>query len=261
MYIPYSFNYLAKKCSDYYIRARLINFVGFLKQIPPRNAILKLLHYRAQETAVSKSSARTSKLLKLRPYRTTVIHALQPRDPVSRVHFCSWFLQYVVEGDRSVIDILFWWNVVSPAGIHKYTKVRISLHSERYRLSVMLIRRQSSYALSSKLYTGRGEAQSRGTGQQSKNPPCITQQVRHTLYCYLTMLSVPRLHNDCDRTTDECGTVGGMITGSRNLRTRRKPAPAPFHPPQIPHVLTSHRARTAAVGSRRLTAWGVACPH
>jgi hypothetical protein len=29
----------------------------------------------------------------------TVIHALQSRDPASRVHFCSWFLQSLVEGD------------------------------------------------------------------------------------------------------------------------------------------------------------------
>jgi hypothetical protein len=26
-------------------------------------------------------------------YKTTVVHALQPRDAASRVHFCSWFLQ------------------------------------------------------------------------------------------------------------------------------------------------------------------------
>jgi hypothetical protein len=56
--------------------------------------ILKRL---AQETGVSKSYARTAtQLLKLRPYKTA-IHALQPRDPVSRVHFCSWFLQSVIE--------------------------------------------------------------------------------------------------------------------------------------------------------------------
>jgi hypothetical protein len=24
---------------------------------------------------------------------------LQPRDPASRIHFCSWFLQSVVEGE------------------------------------------------------------------------------------------------------------------------------------------------------------------
>jgi hypothetical protein len=40
-------------------------------------------------------------MLKLRRYKTTLIHALQPRDPASRVHFCSWFLQSVVEGEIS----------------------------------------------------------------------------------------------------------------------------------------------------------------
>jgi hypothetical protein len=38
-------------------------------------------------------------LLKLRPYKTTVIHALQPCNPDSRIHFCSWFLQSVIEGE------------------------------------------------------------------------------------------------------------------------------------------------------------------
>jgi hypothetical protein len=27
------------------------------------------------------------------------MHALQPRDPAGRVHFCKWFLPSVVEGD------------------------------------------------------------------------------------------------------------------------------------------------------------------
>jgi hypothetical protein len=49
---------------------------------------------------VSKSSAGTAtQLLKLRSCKTTAIHALQPRDPASRVHFCSWFLQSAVEGE------------------------------------------------------------------------------------------------------------------------------------------------------------------
>jgi hypothetical protein len=38
-----------------------------------------------------------TQLLKLTPYKITVIHALHPRDPANRVHFCSWFLQTVVE--------------------------------------------------------------------------------------------------------------------------------------------------------------------
>jgi hypothetical protein len=38
-------------------------------------------------------------LLKLGPYKTTVIHALQPRDAASSVHSYSWFLQSVVESE------------------------------------------------------------------------------------------------------------------------------------------------------------------
>jgi hypothetical protein len=59
----------------------------------------KSLKRLAQETGVPKSSTRrVSQLMKLRPSNTTVIHALQPRHPARRVHFCSWFLQSVVEG-------------------------------------------------------------------------------------------------------------------------------------------------------------------
>jgi hypothetical protein len=54
----------------------------------------------AQESWVSKSSARTAtQLLKFRPYKTTVFHALEPHDPANGVHFCSWFLQSVIEGE------------------------------------------------------------------------------------------------------------------------------------------------------------------
>jgi hypothetical protein len=57
------------------------------------------------------------------------------------------------------------------------------------------------------------------------------------------------------RTIDnECGAVGGMRIGRGSRSTRRKPAPAPLCPPQIPHDLTRPRTRIAAVGSRQLTA-------
>jgi hypothetical protein len=42
--------------------------------------------------------------------------------------------------------------------------------------------------------------------------------------------------------------------------TGRKPEPAPFCPPQIPHNQTRARTRAAAVGSQRLTAWAMARP-
>jgi hypothetical protein len=52
----------------------------------------------------------------------------------------------------------------------------------------------------------------------------------------------------------DCGATGGMKIGRGNRRTRRKPAPAPLCPPQIPHDQTRARTRAAAVGSQRLTA-------
>jgi hypothetical protein len=65
----------------------------------------------------------------------------------------------------------------------------------------------------------------------------------------------PRMTDD-----DECGAVGGMRIGRGSRSTRRKPAPVPFCPPQIPHDLTWARTRVAAVGSQRLTAWAMARP-
>jgi hypothetical protein len=53
---------------------------------------------------------------------------------------------------------------------------------------------------------------------------------------------------------DDYGAVGEMRIGRGNRSTRRKPAPVPHCPPQIPHDLTWDRTRTAAVGSQRLTA-------
>jgi hypothetical protein len=48
------------------------------------------------------------------------------------------------------------------------------------------------------------------------------------------------------------GEIGGMI-GRGNRSTRRKTAPVPLCPPQIPHAART-RTRAAAVGSQRLTA-------
>jgi hypothetical protein len=53
---------------------------------------------------------------------------------------------------------------------------------------------------------------------------------------------------------DDYGAVGGMRIGRGNRITRRKPAPVPLCPPQIPHDLIWDRTRAAAVGSQRLTA-------
>jgi hypothetical protein len=48
---------------------------------------------------------------------------------------------------------------------------------------------------------------------------------------------------------DECEAVGGML-GMGNQSTRRRPAPVPLCPPEIPHDLTWAITRAAAVGRR-----------
>jgi hypothetical protein len=60
---------------------------------------------------------------------------------------------------------------------------------------------------------------------------------------------------------DDCGAIGGMKIGRENRSTRRKPAPTPLCPPQIPRDQTRDRTRAAAVGSQRLTAWAMARPY
>jgi hypothetical protein len=68
------------------------------------------------------------------------------------------------------------------------------------------------------------------------------------------LLYQPRMIDD-----DKCGAVG-MRIGRENRSTRRKRAPMPLCPPQIPHDLTWTRTRAATVGSRRPTAWAMARP-
>jgi hypothetical protein len=45
---------------------------------------------------------------------------------------------------------------------------------------------------------------------------------------------------------DDYGAFGGMRIGRGNRSARRKPAPVPLCPPQIPHDLTWDRTRAAA---------------
>jgi hypothetical protein len=61
---------------------------------------------------------------------------------------------------------------------------------------------------------------------------------------------VPSARRPVPAPGDDDGEIGGMKVGRGNRSTRRKPAPAPLCPPQIPLDQT----RAAAVGSQRLTA-------
>jgi hypothetical protein len=56
------------------------------------------------------------------------------------------------------------------------------------------------------------------------------------------------------------GAIDGMKIGRGNRSTRRKPAPEPHCPPQIPHDQTRARTQAAVVGSQQLTAWAMARP-
>jgi hypothetical protein len=69
------------------------------------------------------------------------------------------------------------------------------------------------------------------------------------------LLYQPQMIDDGD-----CLEIGGMKIGRGNRSTRRKPAPAPLCPPQIPHDQTRARTRAAAMGSQRLAAWAMARP-
>jgi hypothetical protein len=60
---------------------------------------------------------------------------------------------------------------------------------------------------------------------------------------------------------DGYAAFGGIRISRRNRSTRRKSTTMPLCPPQIPHYLTWDRTPTAAVESRRLTAWAMARPH
>jgi hypothetical protein len=63
-----------------------------------------------------------------------------------------------------------------------------------------------------------------------------------------------------DNNDDGCGAVGGM-SGRGNRSTRRKPAPVPLCPPQIPHELNLARTRATKVGSQRLSGRAVTRPN
>jgi hypothetical protein len=56
----------------------------------------------------------------------------------------------------------------------------------------------------------------------------------------INLLYQPQVMDD-----DERGAVGGMRIGRRNRSTRRKLAPVPLCPPQIPHDLALARTRTS----------------
>jgi hypothetical protein len=83
-------------------------------------------------------------------------------------------------------------------------------------------------------------------GLESKLGPLDTSAI------YWPIVPAP---GDC-----EDGEFGVMKIGRGNQSTRRKPAPAPLCPPQIPLDQTRARTRATAVGNQQLTPWAMAQP-
>jgi hypothetical protein len=69
-----------------------------------------------------------------------------------------------------------------------------------------------------------------------------TESTRHVGH-YWPIVPAP---GDCDD-----GEFGGMKISRGNRSTRRKPAPAPLCPPQIPLDQTRARTQAAAMGNQR----------
>jgi hypothetical protein len=66
--------------------------IGARLETSPRKSLKRL----APEMNVLKTSARkVTKLLKLQVNKTTVVHTLKEHDPVTRIHFCNWFIWFV----------------------------------------------------------------------------------------------------------------------------------------------------------------------
>jgi hypothetical protein len=85
-------------------------------------------------------------------------------------------------------------------------------------------------------------------------------RLESTWYCGHYWPIVPAPDDDDIQDDGDCGEIGRMKIGTGNRSTRRKPAPAPLCPPQIPHDNTRAPTRAAAVGNQRLTACTMARP-
>jgi hypothetical protein len=83
---------------------------------------IKLLKCLVHETGASKYSARTAtEMLKLRRYKkSNPTYSLQVHHPSTKVHFYSWFLQFVVEGE---IDLQLAFFLMKSRFTCRYTKI------------------------------------------------------------------------------------------------------------------------------------------
>jgi hypothetical protein len=106
---------------------------------------------------VSKSAAHIeTKLLKLKPYRTTMVHQLLPPDAEARINYCRWFQQSVYDGmvDPDLVFYTneawfylggyvnsqnnYYWSAEKPLSIHEVplhdVKIRVWCAISAYRI-------------------------------------------------------------------------------------------------------------------------------
>jgi hypothetical protein len=74
---------------------------------------------------------------------------------------------------------------------------------------------------------------------------------------YISIFATRQVNRSIMIDDDKCWAVGAMRIGRGNLSTRRKPAPVPLRPPQIPHNMIWARTQAAAVESRLHGMWDV----
>ena len=92
-----------RKCTV--VTEETLDEIGASLERTPIKSIPKL----AQQVGISESSAhRTTKLLKLKPYKCTSVHSLKQGDPVSRMHNCEWFHLSMNDGLTGDISSIFY---------------------------------------------------------------------------------------------------------------------------------------------------------
>ena len=80
------------------------------------------------------SVQRATKLLKLKPYKIPVVHALHQPDPNKRLQFCNWVLEKVISGELDAKKKFF---LVTRRGfiymdrcVHKITGITVTGKTE-----------------------------------------------------------------------------------------------------------------------------------
>ena len=71
------------------------------------------------------SVQRATKLLKLKPHKIPVVHALHQPDPNKRLRFCNWVLEKVKSGELDAKEIFFSFIFMDRCG-HKITSITVT---------------------------------------------------------------------------------------------------------------------------------------